>query len=174
MCNASKKWVQNCFTLCCFSRFVMMDHRKLEDIIWPTPHIAISQFRFASFKVSNVITTDLPVIAKASAEVDIKGLGDVYGVLNGDKDRPNLGRWVKTLPTLLNLEEQEFIWNWQIGFMSWEPLLRFHNFQFTLRFLRFSVSPWLEYQSRQVGWVSWAISLGCLSPPFVIEIIVEM
>ena len=72
-----------------------------------------------------IITIDIPIVAKASAEVDIKSLRDVYGILNGDKYCPNLGRRVKTLPAFLNLEEQEFIRNGQTGkwFYEWKDLL---------------------------------------------------
>ena len=48
----------------------------------------------------------LPVVSKAGAKVDIKCLGDVYGVLNRDKDRSNLGRGVKTFTTFLHLESK--------------------------------------------------------------------
>ena len=72
-----------------------------------------------------IITIDIPIVAKAGAEVDIKSLRDVYGILNGDKYCPNLGRRVKTLPAFLNLEEHEFIWNGQTGkwFYEWKGLL---------------------------------------------------
>ena len=56
-----------------------------------------------SIIIISIIKIDIPIIAKASAEVDIKSLGDVYGILNWDKDCPNLGRWVKSLPAFLNL-----------------------------------------------------------------------
>ena len=60
----------------------------------------------AFFVVYDTFTMALPVVSKAGAKVDIKCLGDVYGVLNGDKDRSNLGRGVKTFTTFLHLESE--------------------------------------------------------------------
>ena len=146
-----------------FGRYVMTDHQKFQDKIWPKPHITVSQFRFASLKFDH--NRHLPIIAKARAEVDIEGLRDVDGVLNGDKDGPNLGGWVKTLATFLNLEKQEFIWNVQIFLTLFWDFTMFRFCQCHL-YWYIIVSPLLVYHSRRVGWASWATSPDCFSNPF--------
>ena len=47
----------------------------------------------------------LPLVAKGGAKVDIEGVRDVDGILDGDEDCPDLCGRIEALSTLLDLAE---------------------------------------------------------------------